>query len=65
MAAMKAWLTLMPLALATAALAEQVQVGSGSVVQTVTTLRPGQFVWVPQVAPEGPMLLIVNIATQR
>ena len=45
--------------------AQQVQLGHGSVVHTVTTLTPGQFVWAPQVAPEGPMLLIVNLATQR
>jgi len=45
--------------------AQQVQLGSGSVVQTVTTLKAGQFVWAPQVAPDGPMLLIVNLSTQR
>lgn len=48
-----------------AAPAQQVQIGSGSVVQTVTTLKPGHYVWAPQVAPEGPMLLIVNLSTQR
>lgn len=46
-------------------LSQQVQVGSGSVVRTVTTLKPGQFVWAPQAAPEGPMLMIVNLSTQR
>ena len=46
-------------------LAEQVQIGSGSVVQTVTALKPGQFVWAPEIAPQGPMLLIVNLSTQR
>lgn len=51
--------------LAAPAVAQQVQIGSGSVVQTVTTLKAGQFVWVPQVAPEGPMLMIVNLSTQR
>lgn len=45
--------------------AEQVQIGSGSVVQTVTALKPGQFVWAPEIAPEGPMLLIVNLSNQR
>jgi L,D-transpeptidase catalytic domain len=53
------------LLLAMPAPAQQVQIGSGSVVQTVTTLKAGQFVWAPQVAPEGPMLLIVNLSTQR
>ena len=46
-------------------LAQQVQLGSGSVVQTVTTLTPGEFVWAPQVAPDGPLLLVVNLSTQR
>ncbi|HYX46734.1 MAG TPA: L,D-transpeptidase family protein [Sphingomicrobium sp.] len=52
-------------ALAATALAQQVDVGSGSVVETVAKLHAGQFVWEPQVAPEGPMLLIVNTKTQR
>lgn len=46
-------------------LAQQVPVGSASVVQTVTTLKPGQYVWAPQAAPQGPMLLVVNLSTQR
>lgn len=45
--------------------AQQVEIGSGSVVETVAKLKAGQFVWEPQVSPEGPMLLIVNTATQR
>lgn len=53
------------LLLGTAAPAQRVPIGSGSVVKTVTTLKAGQFVWAPQVAPEGPMLLIVNLSTQR
>lgn len=52
-------------AAAQVASAQQVYIGSGSVVQTVATLKPGQFVWAPQVAPAGPMLLIVNTHTQR
>jgi hypothetical protein len=62
---MKSLLLLAVATLSAPLLAQQVQLGSGSVVQTVTTLRAGQFVWAPQVAPEGPMLLIVNLATQR
>lgn len=50
---------------ATYAFAQQVDLASGSVVQTVSHLRPGQYVWAPKIAPHGPMLLIVNIATQR
>ena len=53
------------LVLGTTVVAQQVQIGSRSVVRTVTSLKAGQFVWAPQVAPEGPMLLIVNVSTQR
>ena len=45
--------------------AQRVPLGSGSVVATVTRLKAGQYVWAPQAAPEGPMLLIVNLSTQR
>jgi hypothetical protein len=47
------------------ATAQQVDLRSGSVVQTVTKLRPGQYVWAPEIAPSGPMLLVVNLTTQR
>jgi len=47
------------------ATAQQVDLRSGSVVQTVAKLRPGEYVWAPEVAPSGPMLLVVNLATQR
>ena len=45
--------------------AQQVDISSGSVVETVSTLKPGEYVWAPEVAPNGPMLLIVNLKTQR
>src|SRR4029078_12043271 len=44
---------------------QQVDLSTGSVVETEAKLRAGQFVWAPEVAPSGPMLLIVNLATQR
>jgi hypothetical protein len=47
------------------AAAQQVDVSSGSVVQIVAHLKAGQYVWAPKIAPEGPMLLIVNLKTQR
>jgi hypothetical protein len=47
------------------ATAQQVDVGSGSPAGIVSRLKPGEYVWVPQVAPAGPMLLIVNVHTQR
>lgn len=45
--------------------AQQVDLTRGSVVQTVAMLRAGEYVWAPEVAPSGPMLLVVNLATQR
>lgn len=47
------------------ALAQQVDVSHGSVVAAVASLKAGQFVWAPAAAPEGPMLLAVNLKTQR
>lgn len=45
--------------------AQRLDIGSGSIVEAVTHLKAGQYVWAPEVAPQGPMLLIVNLATQR
>ena len=45
--------------------AQQVDVTRGSVTATVAELKPGEFVWAPNAAPAGPMLLAVNLATQR
>lgn len=53
------------LALGNSAAAQQVSIGEGSVVQSILTLRAGEFVWVPGIAPAGPMLLTVNVRTQR
>ena len=53
------------IALAASADAQQVDISSGSVVEIVEKLRAGQFVWAPEVAPEGPMLMIINIKSQR
>lgn len=38
---------------------------SGTVLDAVKQLKPGEFIWAPQVAPAGPTLLIVNVETQR
>jgi hypothetical protein len=50
---------------ATSTAAQQVEIGRGSVAETVATQKPGQYVWQPEVAPDGPLLLIVNTAHQR
>lgn len=52
-------------ALAVPGVAQQVDVSSGSVIQIVADLKAGQYVWAPQIAPDGPMLLIVNLKSQR
>jgi len=48
-----------------AAPAQRVDLGSGSIVETVKKLNAGEYVWAPEIAPEGPTLLIVNLKTQR
>ncbi len=47
------------------AAAQQVPIGKGSVTPAVAKLEPGQYVWAPQLAPAGPVLVVVNLATQR
>jgi hypothetical protein len=37
----------------------------GSLLEAVHALKPGQYLWMPQIAPAGPMLVIVNRTTQR
>jgi hypothetical protein len=58
-------LPLFVLAAATLATAQQVDLGSRSIVEAAGQLRTGQYVWAPQLAPGGPMLLIVNLKSQR
>ena len=49
----------------TGATAQRVDISNGSVVEAVARLKAGQYVWAPEAAPSGPMLLVVNLATQR
>jgi len=49
----------------TAALAQQVDRGDRPILAVASTLRNGEFVWVPELAPNGPALAIVNLETQR
>jgi len=51
--------------LGSSAAAQQVSIGEGSVAEAVIKLRSGEFVWAPEIAPAGPMLLLVNVRTQR
>ena len=36
-----------------------------SVGATVASMKPGDFIWAPQIAPEGPVVVVVSIAQQR
>jgi len=36
-----------------------------SVIGAAEALKPGEYLWAPEVAPRGPLLLIVSLATQR
>jgi hypothetical protein len=38
---------------------------SATVMETVTRLKPGEFLWAPDLAPEGPVLIIISLANQR
>ena len=37
----------------------------GTVLEAAQRLKPGEFLWAPQVAPEGPLLIVISLATQR
>lgn len=56
-------LVLICLPVAAPALAQSLD--NGSVMAAVQQLKPGQYLWAPQLAPAGPMLLVVNRETQR
>ncbi|MES2497845.1 MAG: L,D-transpeptidase [Pseudomonadota bacterium] len=73
-------LSLAPVALATAAIAACLAAApvraaqlatttpslqGATVTETVAAMKPGDFLWAPQVAPEGPVVIVVSIAQQR
>jgi hypothetical protein len=45
--------------------AQQVERGDRAILAVAPALAPGQFVWAPELSPEGPALLVVNLASQR
>lgn len=61
------WAIALAAAAVTAALpaSAQVPLNTGTVSETVERLKPGEFLWAPEIVPEGPLLLIVNLTTQR
>ena len=58
-------LTLLFVALCLLPAHAQQMIAGRSVVEVAEQLKPGEFLWVPQIAPEGPVLLIVSTVTQR
>ncbi|MES2046173.1 MAG: L,D-transpeptidase family protein [Pseudomonadota bacterium] len=58
-------LACLPLSAMAQAVAAPGPLNAGTVLDAVKQLKPGEFIWAPQVAPAGPALLIVNIVTQR
>lgn len=45
--------------------AQQVSLGSGTVMEVVERLKKGEYLWAPEMSPEGPVLVVVSLATQR
>lgn len=45
--------------------AQQRPLGSGTVMQAVEALKRGEYLWAPEMSPEGPVLVVVSLATQR
>ena len=60
-----AGLAVVPMLLALAPVQEPATIGPGQIADTVAALKPGQYLWAPQVSPAGPMLMVVNLKTQR
>lgn len=50
---------------AATAWAKPVELNGRPFLQAVAQLEPGQYIWTPQLAPSGPTLVVVNLATQR
>jgi hypothetical protein len=44
---------------------QAVQRGARPIVDVAQQLKNGEYVWAPELSPEGPALLVVNLATQR
>jgi len=45
--------------------AQEVARGDRPVLQVASQLKNGQYVWAPELSPAGPVLLVVNLETQR
>lgn len=45
--------------------AVQAALGDGRIEDQIAALKPGQFIWAPEVSPQGPVMIIVSLQTQR
>ncbi|WP_317153663.1 L,D-transpeptidase [Sphingopyxis indica] len=45
--------------------AQQPIFDTNSVLETIERLKPGEYIWAPDIAPTGPVLIIVSLANQR
>jgi hypothetical protein len=45
--------------------AAQIKLNDPSLVQTVRAMKPGDFLWAPDIAPAGPVMIIVSLRDQR
>ena len=52
-------------AISAGASAQQVERGNRTILDVVGALKPGQFVWAPELGSDGPALVVVNLETQR
>ena len=44
---------------------QAVQRGNRPIIEAAQQLKTGEYVWAPELSPDGPALLVVNLATQR
>lgn len=58
-------LALAAILFAAPASAQEVSRAGRPIFQVATQLKNGQYVWAPELSPAGPVLLVVNLATQR
>jgi hypothetical protein len=47
------------------ALAQQRSLGPGTVMQAVEGLKQGEYLWAPEMSPDGPVLVLVSLSNQR
>ena len=58
-------LLLLSMAAPSISFAQQIPLGPGTVMQAVEGLKKGEYLWAPEMSPEGPVLVVVSIASQR